>query len=59
MNENNEVIKKLITLQDGFVKDLRDIKNPDHDSELILKAKIVAIGQALDVFGYKNEEDKQ
>ncbi len=51
----DKIYKTLIELQNSFRKDLRDVKKPDHDTELILKAKIVAIGQALDALGYKDE----
>lgn len=55
MKDINEVYKTLIELQNGFRKDLRDVKKPDHDTELILKAKIIAIEQALNELGYEDK----
>ena len=63
---SKKVYQTLIDLRKGYLKDLRDMKNPDETAKLIIHAKVVAIGQALDEFGYTepdvldvNEERKE
>lgn len=49
----------LSELREGFVKDLKAIKNPSRDERLILQAKIIAIGQAIDALGLSDEQDSE
>lgn len=49
----------LSELRESFVKDLKAIKNPSRDEKLILQAKIIAIGQAIDALGLSDEQDSE
>jgi hypothetical protein len=49
----------LSELRQSFANDLKAIKNPGHDERLILQAKIIAIGQAIDALGLSDDESSE
>ena len=57
------MIDKILELREQFKQELHNLRHDDdilvadRDMELILKAKIVAVGQVLDAIGYKESEE--
>ncbi len=56
MYDSLETYKKLQKLREYYIKDLNDIQNPDYLTALIIKSKVVAINQVLELLGYEKLE---
>ncbi len=50
--------EKLSAMRDQFTKELTNLKNPDEITKLILKAKIITIGQVMDELEIDDPDDK-
>ena len=49
-----EAVNRIKELRKSFGSDYVSVKG-DHDAELIVQAKVVALGQVLDELGYSEE----
>lgn len=50
--------EKLSAMRDQFTKELKNLKNPDETTKLIIKAKIITIGQVMDELEIDDPDDK-
>lgn len=57
--ESKTQFQILSELRDGFIKALTAAKHPRHNEKLILQAKIIAIGQAMDALGLSDEQEPE
>ena len=50
-----EIVEKLTQMRKQFRAELKNLKEPDHVTTMILKAKIITIGQVMDELGLQEE----
>ncbi len=58
VDQHKEDIRRIENLRDQYKRELHNMKDADRDVLLILQAKVIALGQALDEIGY-HDYDKE
>lgn len=58
VDPHKEDIRRIENLRDQYKRELHNMKDADKDVLLILQAKVIALGQALDEIGY-HDYDKE
>ena len=49
--------EKLLNMRNQFLTELKNTKNPDYVTTMILKTKIITIGQVMDELKITNPDD--